>query len=91
MKANEQLTCECECGRKWDMDEDPTPPECEGAVWRLWADGEPGTWVSREGNPATPVGHEFPRQCNGICLTGADVGVPYSGIAYAHPDCDLHG
>lgn len=33
-----------------------------------------------------------PPQCNGICLTGADVGVPeYSGVAYAHPDCELHG
>lgn len=32
------------------------------------------------------------RQCNGICLTGYDVGVPeYHGIAYAHPDCELHG
>jgi hypothetical protein len=28
--------------------------------------------------------------CNGICMTGWDVGVPYSGIAYAHPECDLH-
>jgi hypothetical protein len=30
-------------------------------------------------------------QCNGICLTGYDIGVPYSGIAYPHPDCELHG
>lgn len=29
--------------------------------------------------------------CNGICMTGWDIGVPYDGIAYAHPDCDLHG
>lgn len=29
--------------------------------------------------------------CNGICLSGYDVGVPeYGGIAYAHPDCELH-
>lgn len=30
--------------------------------------------------------------CNGICLTGADLGVPeYGGIAHAHPDCPEHG
>ncbi len=29
--------------------------------------------------------------CNGMCLTGSDVGVPYSGIAYPHPDCPEHG
>jgi hypothetical protein len=33
-----------------------------------------------------------PPECNGICLTGADLGVPeYGGIAYAHPDCPEHG
>ncbi|AWY07316.1 hypothetical protein SEA_ARACELI_77 [Streptomyces phage Araceli] len=33
-------------------------------------------------------------ECNGICLTPADIGLPeYSaaGIAYAHPDCPEHG
>lgn len=31
-------------------------------------------------------------ECNGICLSGADLGVPeYGGIAYAHPDCPAHG
>ncbi len=33
-------------------------------------------------------------ECNGICLTAADIGVPeYGGdmIAYAHPDCPEHG
>jgi hypothetical protein len=30
--------------------------------------------------------------CNGICLSGADLGLPeYGGIAYAHPDCPEHG
>lgn len=30
--------------------------------------------------------------CNGICLTGFDLGVPeYRGIAYAHPECEVHG
>lgn len=36
--------------------------------------------------------YEGPFACNGICLTGADVGVPeYSGIAYPHPQCAVHG
>ena len=31
-------------------------------------------------------------ECNGICLSAADIGVPeYPGIAYAHPDCPEHG
>lgn len=33
-------------------------------------------------------------ECNGICLTPADIGLPeYSsaGIAYPHPDCPAHG
>lgn len=33
-------------------------------------------------------------QCNGICLTPADIGLPEygsAGIAYAHPDCPEHG
>lgn len=29
--------------------------------------------------------------CNGMCLTGGDVGVPFEGIAYPHPDCPEHG
>jgi hypothetical protein len=34
-----------------------------------------------------------PDECNGMCMTGADVGVPEYGhlIAYAHPDCPIHG
>lgn len=30
-------------------------------------------------------------ECNGICLTGYDVGIPSDAIAAAHPDCPLHG
>jgi len=30
-------------------------------------------------------------ECNGICLYGSDLGVPSDGVAYAHPDCELHG
>ena len=29
--------------------------------------------------------------CNGICLTGSDIGLGGSGIAYAHPTCPEHG
>lgn len=30
--------------------------------------------------------------CDGMCLTGADVGVPeFTGVAYAHPGCLVHG
>lgn len=31
-------------------------------------------------------------ECNGICLYGADLGIPeFGGVAYAHPDCPEHG
>lgn len=32
-------------------------------------------------------------ECNGICLSAADIGVPEAGnvVAYAHPDCPAHG
>ena len=34
-------------------------------------------------------------ECNGICLTASDIGLPEfhrSGeVAYAHPDCPVHG
>lgn len=29
--------------------------------------------------------------CNGLCLTGYDIGIPSGQIAYAHPECDEHG
>lgn len=33
-----------------------------------------------------------PAECNGICLYGADIGVPeHGGVAYPHPDCPEHG
>lgn len=31
-----------------------------------------------------------PPECDGLCISSADVGVPGYGIAYAHPDCPLH-
>lgn len=30
-------------------------------------------------------------ECNDMCLTGYDVGVPTNVIAYAHPMCPEHG
>lgn len=33
-------------------------------------------------------------ECNGICMTPADIGLPeysYVEVAYAHPDCLAHG
>ncbi len=30
-------------------------------------------------------------QCNGLCLSGYDVGIPYGDIAYPHPHCSEHG
>lgn len=32
-------------------------------------------------------------ECNGICVTAADLGLPEIGIeiAYPHPECPLHG
>jgi hypothetical protein len=29
--------------------------------------------------------------CNGICLTGSDIGIPSNEVAYAHPGCPEHG
>lgn len=38
---------------------------------------------------------DIEEECNGICLTAADIGLPeYSRdgeVAYAHPDCPVHG
>lgn len=31
------------------------------------------------------------KRCNGICVTAHDVGLPYYGIVYPHPECELHG
>jgi hypothetical protein len=32
-------------------------------------------------------------ECNGICMTASDIGLPEYGnmVAYPHPDCPLHG
>lgn len=42
---------------------------------------------------APHVPRENRYECSGLCLTGADVGVPECRhlIAYSDPDCPLHG
>lgn len=46
----EDLIMECECGQKWNMDEDPTPDTCLDTVWRIWLGDVPGIWVDLDGN-----------------------------------------
>jgi hypothetical protein len=29
-------------------------------------------------------------ECDGLCVTAADVGIPMAGIAYPHPGCPAH-
>jgi hypothetical protein len=29
-------------------------------------------------------------ECDGLCLSSADIGIPGYGIAYPHPGCPLH-
>lgn len=31
-----------------------------------------------------------PEECNGLCMTGNDIGVPSNEIAYPHPECPKH-
>jgi hypothetical protein len=28
--------------------------------------------------------------CDGLCVTGADLGIPSAAVAYPHPGCPLH-
>jgi hypothetical protein len=69
-----------------------------------WRDGEPGFGGSSErargGNAAhwrqknawkkdsNPAAEP---KCNSMCRTAAELGVMTGGIAYAHPECPLHG
>jgi hypothetical protein len=32
-----------------------------------------------------------PAECNGICVMGSEILPGGKGVAYPHPDCDLHG
>lgn len=45
--------------------------------------------------PLPPLAGPDDDECNGICLTPSDLGLPeYDGpgvVAYAHPDCPEHG
>ena len=29
-------------------------------------------------------------ECDGLCITAAEVGIPMDGVAYAHPACPRH-
>jgi hypothetical protein len=29
-------------------------------------------------------------ECDGLCVTAADIGVPMAGVAYPHPGCPTH-
>lgn len=31
-----------------------------------------------------------PEECLGVCVSAADLGLPYNGIAYPHPHCPRH-
>ncbi len=30
-------------------------------------------------------------ECDGLCVTSDDIGVPGYGVAYPHPACPVHG
>ncbi|HKY59247.1 MAG TPA: hypothetical protein VJL80_14515 [Aeromicrobium sp.] len=49
-----------------------------------------GSWFAFD-STAPGVSVEWLPPCNGICITAAEVGVIADGVAYAHPDCELHG
>ncbi len=40
---------------------------------------------------AHPIQSVREPECNGICLTAADIGLYSNDIAYPHPDCEVHG
>lgn len=62
-------------------------PSCLNQALTLLDGGEPEECCGE-----SPCTCQDEPQCNGMCMTGADIGVPeYSGIAYAHPDCPEHG
>ena len=44
------IIVQCECGRVWAMDYEPTPYECVGENWRLRVGDEWGIWVDENGN-----------------------------------------
>lgn len=73
------ITC-IDCEEYWDPDMQPSHCLCDDPgddAWILFTEEE---WNKK-----------YPPQCNGICITGYEVGVYYPGIAYAHPECELHG
>lgn len=90
-----------------NRDEDPvaTVPENAAPACECFVT-DPSTWLSAascgygggyepgsqmEWNPDCPAHPPAPPECNGICLTAGDIGLPYNSVAYPHPDCELHG
>lgn len=79
-------------------DDIPPPPPCMTA----WGNGCTGTYPRHGCGERT--GHEGPcvcgdcgftaePTCNGICTMASELisCAPIGAVAYAHPDCDLHG
>lgn len=64
-------------------------PDCLNKALDALDDGEDPTFEPYDGEVPEAEGAE--PECNGICLYGSDLGVPSSGVAYAHPDCPVHG
>ena len=54
----------------------------------LWQPA-PDPLDGNEDEPGSDVPPEPP--CDGVCLSGYDIGIPGPGIAYPHPDCPAHG
>lgn len=52
-------------------------------------DGRPQPGWERQFCGTTAPAEPEP-ECDGLCLTGADIGVPGPGVAYAHPGCPAH-
>ncbi len=94
-------------GDAWDADGNPVPQAsietAEGCL--TWDDHsgevfkpEDADYIA-EANPkaimelidALREARENEVQCSGMCLTGSDVGVYGSGIAYPHDSCPKHG
>jgi hypothetical protein len=69
----------------------PAFPDCRRASEACGETADPH-FTSMDAMRWTPSAEA---ECNGICLTPADLGMPeYGGdrvIAYAHPDCPEHG
>lgn len=48
-------------------------------------------FVDRRNSATHCVSVTLEDDCIGVCLSAADLGLPYNGIAYAYSDCPAHG